>query len=73
MILPKGSPVLFNEHLEEALKSSSRLKAVRERRDLLVFTDEILAMTTNNQNELVMIIHKFVTLKQQSNLIKQIF
>jgi hypothetical protein len=55
------SPVLFNVYLEEALKSSSKLEAVRKRGDLLAFADDMLIMT-NNQNELVMVIEELTAL-----------
>ena len=70
MGLPQGSvlsPVLFNVYLEEALKSSSKLEAVRKRGDLLAFADDMLIMT-NNQNELVMIIEELTALQQKWNL-----
>ncbi len=70
MGLPQGSvlsPMLFNVYLEEALKSSSKLEAVRKRGDLLAFADDMLVMT-NNQNELAMIIDELVTLQQRWNL-----
>jgi hypothetical protein len=70
MGLPQGSvlsPVLFNVYLEEALKSSKKLEAVRKRGDLLAFADDMLVMT-NNQNELEMIIHELTNLQQQWNL-----
>ena len=57
------SPVLFNVYLEEALKSSTKLEAVRKRGDILAFADDMLIMT-NNQNELVMIIEELTTLQQ---------
>ncbi len=49
------SPVLFNVNLEEALKSSTKLEAVRKRGDLLAFADDMLIMT-KIQRELVMVI-----------------
>ena len=61
------SPVLFNVYLEEALKSSSKLEAVRKRGDLLAFADDMLIMT-NNQNELVMVIEELTALQQRWNL-----
>ena len=64
MGLPQGSvlsPVLFNVYLEEALKSSAILEAVRKRGDLLAFADDMLVMT-NNQNELAMIVEELTTL-----------
>jgi hypothetical protein len=70
MGLPQGSvlsPVLFNVYLEEALKSSAKLEAVRKRGDLLAFADDMLVMT-NNQNELAMIVEELTTLQQQWNL-----
>ena len=66
MGLPQGSvlsPVLFNVYLEEALKSSAKLEAVRRRGDLLAFADDMLIMT-NNQNELVMVIEELTALQQ---------
>ena len=60
------SPVLFNVYLEEALKSSTKLEAVRKRRDLLTFADDMLIMT-NNQNELVMVIEELTALQQRWN------
>ena len=65
MGLPQGSvlsPVLFNVYLEEALKSSTKLEAVRKRGDLLAFADDMLVMT-NNQNELAMIIDELMALE----------
>jgi hypothetical protein len=59
--------MLFNVYLEEALKSSSKLEAVRKRGDLLAFADDMLVMT-NNQNELVMIIDELVGLQRRWNL-----
>jgi hypothetical protein len=56
------SPVLFNVYLEEALKSSAKLEAVRKRGDLLAFADDMLVMT-NNQNELAMIIEELMALE----------
>ena len=50
MGLPQGSvlsPVLFNVYLEEALKSSTKLEALRKRGDLLAFADDMLVMTNN--------------------------
>lgn len=70
MGLPQGSvlsPVLFNVYLEEALKSSAKLEAVRRRGDLLAFADDMLVMT-DNQNELAMIIDELSKLEQQWNL-----
>ena len=70
MGLPQGSvlsPVLFNVYLEEALKSSAKLDAVRRRGDLLAFADDMLVMT-DNQNELAMIIDELSKLEQQWNL-----
>ena len=70
MGLPQGSvlsPVLFNVYLEEALKSSAKLDAVRRRGDLLAFADDMLVMT-DNQNELTMIIDELSKLEQQLNL-----
>ena len=70
MGLPQGSvlsPVLFNVYLEEALKSSVKLEAVRRRGDLLAFADDMLVMT-DNQNELAMIIDELSKLEQQWNL-----
>ena len=70
MGLPQGSvlsPVLFNVYLEEALKSSAKLEAVRRRGDLLAFADDMLAMT-DNQSELAMIIDELFKLEQQWNL-----
>ncbi len=61
------SPVLFNVYLEEALTSSSKLEAVRKRGDLLAFADDMLIMT-NNQNELVMVIEELTALQQKWNL-----
>ena len=61
------SPVLFNVYLEEALKSSTKLEAVRKRGDLLAFADDMLIMT-NNQNELVMVIEELTALQQRWNL-----
>ena len=59
--------MLFNVYLEEALKSSSNLEAVRKRGDLLAFADDMLIMT-NNQNELVMVIEELTALQQRWNL-----
>jgi hypothetical protein len=59
--------MLFNVYLEEALKSSSKLEAVRKRGDLLAFADDMLVMT-NNQNELAMIIDELVGLQRRWNL-----
>jgi len=70
MGLPQGSvlsPVLFNVYLEEALKSSAKLEAVRKRGDQLAFADDMLVMT-NNQNELAMIIEELTSLQQRWNL-----
>jgi hypothetical protein len=70
MGLPQGSvlsPVLFNVYLEEALKSSVKLEAVRRRGDLLAFADDMLVMT-DNQNELAMIIDELSKLEEQWNL-----
>ena len=61
------SPVLFNVYLEEALKSSSKLEAVKKRGDLLAFADDMLIMT-NNLNELVMVIEELTALQQRWNL-----
>ena len=54
MGLPQGSilsPVLFNEYLEEALKTSQKLEEVRRRGDLLAFADDMLVMS-NCQHEI---------------------
>ena len=53
MGLPQGSilsPVLFNVYLEEALKSSVKLEAVRKRGDLLAFADDMLVMSSSVQD-----------------------
>ena len=60
--------MLFNVYLEEALKSSAKLEAVRKRGDLLAFADDMLIMT-NNQNELVMVIEELTALQQRWNLL----
>ena len=39
------SPMLFNVYLEEALNTSSKLKQMRDRGDLLAFADDILILT----------------------------
>ena len=54
-------------YLEEALKSSAKLEAVRRRGDLLAFADDMLVMT-DNQSELTMIIDELSKLEQQWNL-----
>ena len=54
-------PVLFNVYLEEALKSSSKLEAVRKIGDLLALANDMLIMT-NNQNELVIVIEELTEL-----------
>ena len=59
--------MLFNVYLEEALKSSTKLEAVRKRGDLLAFAEDMLIMT-NNQNELVMVIEELSVLQQRWNL-----
>ena len=59
--------MLFNVYLEEALKSSTKLEAVRKRGDLLPFADDMLVMT-NNLNELVMVIEELTALQQRWNL-----
>ncbi len=67
MGLPQGTvllPVLFNVYLEEALKSSTKLEAVRRRWDLLAFAEDMLIMT-NNQNELVIVIEELTTLQHK--------
>ena len=56
------SPVLFNLYLEEALKSSTKLEAVRRRGDLLAFADDMLVMT-DSQSELAMIIDELSKLE----------
>ena len=56
--------MLFNIYLEEALKSSSKMEAIRKRGDLLAFADDMLIMT-NNQNELVMVIEELTALLQK--------
>ena len=64
MELPQGSvlsQVLFNVYLEEALKSSSKLESVRKRGDLLAFADDMLVMSSN-QNEMAMIIDELTAL-----------
>jgi hypothetical protein len=58
------SPVHFNIYLEEALKSSVKLEAVRKRVDLLAFADDMLVMT-NNQNGLAMIIEELTSLQRR--------
>ena len=59
--------MLFNVYLEEALKSSPKLEVVRKRGDHLAFADDMLIMT-NNQNELVMVIEELTALQQKWNL-----
>ena len=54
--------MLFNIYLEEALKSSAKLEAVRKRGDLLAFADDMLVMT-NNQSEMTMIINELTALQ----------
>jgi len=39
--------VLFNVYLEEALKTSPKLEAVRKRGDLLAFADDMLVMSNS--------------------------
>jgi hypothetical protein len=41
------SPFLFNVYLDEALKSSKKLKEVRDRGDLLAFADDMLILTNS--------------------------
>ena len=64
MGLPQGSilsPVLFNVYLEEPLKSSKKLEEVRKRGDLLGFADEMLVMSSN-QNNIGMIVEELARL-----------
>ena len=50
MGLPQGSilsPVLFNVYLEEALGTTSKLREMVNRGDLLAFADDMLILTNS--------------------------
>ena len=61
------SPFLFNVYLDEALKSSKKLKEVRDRGDLLAFADDMLILT-NSKPEMGEIIRCLEQLEPQWNL-----
>ena len=61
------STFLFNVYLDEALKSSKKLKEVRDRGDLLAFADDMLILT-NSKPEMGEIIKRLEQLQPKWNL-----
>ena len=68
--LPQGSvlaPLLFNIYLDEAIRSSAKLEALRKRGDLLAFADDML-ICSNSKQEVEAAITELQSLEGSFNL-----
>ena len=68
--LPQGSvlePLLFNIYLDEAIRSSAKLEALRKRGDLLAFADDML-ICSNSKQEVEASITELQSLEGSFNL-----
>ena len=68
--LPQGSvlaPLLLNIYLDEAIRSSAKLEALRKRGDLLAFADDML-ICSNSKQEVEAAITELQSLEGSFNL-----